>query len=115
MVLDFFDKAVCSWFDTRFEEYGLTEDGKTVAPFFTDFFIKYASSTVIQTVQVDVVSSDRNCPSFPFELGQPGQLDHCNQLHNHAKSLQKREVGQLRQLGQQFFNASVELRMRSGG
>ncbi len=28
-----FDKAVSSWFDHLSEEHGLTEDGKTVAPF----------------------------------------------------------------------------------
>ncbi len=28
-----FDKAVSSWFDNVSEEHGLTEDGKTVAPF----------------------------------------------------------------------------------
>ena len=27
-----FDKAVDSWFDSVFEEHGLTEDGKAVAP-----------------------------------------------------------------------------------
>ncbi len=97
-----FDKAVSLWFDIGFEEHGLTEDGKTLAPFFTDFFIKSTSSPVIQTVQLDVVSSDRNCPIFPFELCQLGQLDHCNQLRNHTKSLQKRELGQLCQLGQTF-------------
>ena len=103
-----FDKAVSLWFGTGFEEHSLTEDRKTVAPFFTDFFIKSTSSPVIQTVQLDVVSSDRNCPAFPFELGQLGQLDHCNQLHNHAKSLQKREVGQLCQLGQLFLRIPAD-------
>ena len=31
--LGVFDKAVSSWFDNMSEEHGLTEDGKTVAPF----------------------------------------------------------------------------------
>ena len=32
-----FDKTVSSWFDNVPEEHGLTEDGKTLPPFFRPF------------------------------------------------------------------------------
>ena len=52
-----FDKAVASWFDNVSEKYGLTEDGKTVAPLFADFCSKSIAFPSTQTSHLQVASS----------------------------------------------------------
>ena len=49
--------------DNVFEEHGLTEDGKTVAPIFTDFCSKITLSLISQTYWLQVVSLG---PPRPF-------------------------------------------------
>jgi hypothetical protein len=48
---------VSSWFHNVFEEHGLTEDGKTLVPFFAVFCSTTTSSPATQITHLQVVSS----------------------------------------------------------
>ena len=57
-----FDKPVPSLFNNVFEEHGLPEDGKTVAPFIETFCSKSISAPAARTSNPQFVSSRHPCP-----------------------------------------------------
>ena len=70
-----FDKALSSWIDNVPEEHGLTEDGKTVAPFFIAFCSKRTSAPETRSSKRQLVSSGRPTALVVRYLSLPTYLN----------------------------------------